>query len=131
MPLLKTSKTSASSRPLRVAVLVDLPRTAHSGGHVKGWESRAYALAQTDLPVELTLFFSGPEKTEWLAPHVCLRQLPPVFSTRNLRFLPYVPDYTDLAPYHPALAKELKNFDVIHTTDAYFAFSRTAERVSK
>jgi glycosyltransferase involved in cell wall biosynthesis len=117
--------------PLRVAVLVDLPRSALSGGHVKGWESRAKAVAASDLPVDLTLFFSGSGPTEYLAPNVCLRHLKPVFSTKNLRFLPYVPDHTDLAPYHPALAKELRHFDVIHTTDAYFAFSRTAEKISK
>lgn len=126
-----TPAASSSPRPLRVAVLIDLPRSALSGGHVKGWERRAKAIAASTLPLELTLFFSGPDKTEYLAPHVCMRQLPPVFSTKNLSFLPYVPDHTDLAPYHPALAKELRSFDIIHTTDAYFAFSRTAERVSK
>ncbi len=119
------------SRPLRVAALIDLPRSGLSGGHVKGWEYRAETVAASDMPLDLTVFFSGPEKTEILAPHVCLRQLPPVFSTKRLPFLSYVPDHTDLAPYHPALAKELPDFDVIHTTDAYFAFARTAERVAK
>lgn len=122
----------SSTRPLRVAVLVDLPRTKESGGHVKGWESRAKALAEaTNIPLDLTIYFSGPAHSEDLAPHVHLKHLPPVFSTKNLAFLPYVPDHTDLAPFHPALAKELKDFDVIHTTDAYFAFARTAERVAR
>ncbi|MDD3181905.1 MAG: glycosyltransferase [Alphaproteobacteria bacterium] len=125
MPATKTTPR------LRVAVLVDLPRSALSGGHVKGWESRAAAAAKSDIPIDLTVFFSGKERTDILAPHVRLRDLPPLFSTSRLSFLPYVPDNTDLAPYHPALAKELKEFDVIHTTDAYFAFSRTAERISK
>lgn len=122
---------SRPSRPVKVAVLVDLPRSDLSGGHVKGWESRAAAVAASSMQVDLTIFFSGPPKAEVLAPHVQLRQLKPVFSTKRLSFLPYVPDHTDLAPYHPELAKELRNFDVIHTTDAYFAYARTAERVSK
>lgn len=122
----------SGQKRLKVAVLVDLPRSTQSGGHVKGWESRAEAVAAAkDLPLDLTVYFSGAPRTETLSPHVRLRQLPPVFSTRNLPFLPYVPDHTDLAPYHFALAKELPAYDVIHTTDAYFAFARTAERISK
>lgn len=117
--------------PLRVAVLVDLPRTAKSGGHVKGWERLAKAAANTSLPLDLTVYFSGPDLTERLGPHAMIRQLPPVFSTARLKFLPYVPDHTDLAPYHFALARELKSFDIIHTTDGFFAFTRTAERISR
>ena len=41
-----------------------------------------------------------------------------------------MPDHTDLAPYHPRLARELGAYDVIHTTDAFFAFAKTAEGVS-
>jgi glycosyltransferase involved in cell wall biosynthesis len=60
-----------------------------------------------------------------------MEHLPPLFSTAQLKFLPYVPDHTDLAPYHPRLARELASYDVIHTTDAFFAFARTAEGVSR
>ncbi|MDD5586326.1 MAG: glycosyltransferase [Alphaproteobacteria bacterium] len=116
---------------LRVAALIDLPRSAKSGGHVKGWERLAAAAAASALPLDLTVYFSGPEMTEVLGPHTKVRQLPPVFSTARLKFLPYVPDHTDLAPYHFRLAHELKNFDVIHTTDGFFAFARTAERISR
>ncbi len=119
------------SEKIRVAALIDLPRSPLSGGHVKGWEKRAYAAAKMDLPIDFTIYFSGPEKTEILAPHVRIRQLPPVFSTARLKFLPYVPDHTDLAPYHPKLAKELKTFDVIHTTDGFFNFAQTAEKISR
>ncbi|MDD2324758.1 MAG: glycosyltransferase [Alphaproteobacteria bacterium] len=120
------------SRPLKVAALVDLPRCAVSGGHVRGWEYRAKAVAKSDRPIDLTVFFSGNQPMEELSPHVRFRHLPPVFSTARLRaILPYIPDNTDLAPYHPALAKELAAFDVIHTTDGFFAFSRTAEKISK
>ena len=59
------------------------------------------------------------------------RFLPPVFSTARLKFLPYVPAHTDLAPFHPRLAQELPRYDVIHTTDGFFAFARTAERVAR
>ncbi|MGE4351422.1 MAG: glycosyltransferase [Bdellovibrionales bacterium] len=125
------NKNSSPSARLRVAVLVNLPRHEISGGHVRGWEYRAKAAANCpELPLDLTVYFSGQEKTEILAPHVRLRHLPQLFSTAKLTFLPYVPDNTDLAPYHPALAKELKNYDVIHTTDAYFTFTRTAEKVA-
>ena len=117
--------------PIRVAALVDLPRTPESGGHVKCWERLAHAAANADLPLDLTVYFSGRQATEALGPGARMEHLPPVFSTAQLKFLPYVPDHTDLAPYHPQLARELANYDVIHTTDAFFAFARTAESMSR
>lgn len=116
---------------IKVAALIDLMRSPQSGGHVKSWENIARAAAQADLPLDLTVYFSGPTTTEILSPHVRIRQLPPVFSTSRLKFLPYIPDHTDLAPYHPALARALANSDIVHTTDAYFAFTRTAERLQR
>ena len=56
---------------------------------------------------------------------------PPVFSTERLPFLSHVPDHTDLAWHHRRLARSLPRYDVIHTTDAYFAYARTAMRVSQ
>jgi len=117
--------------PIRVAALVDLPRSPEAGGHVKCWERLADAAADGRLPLDLTVFFSGRRLREDLGPGARLEHLPPLFSTSQLKFLPYVPDHTDLAPYHPVLARELANFDVIHTTDAFFAFARTAESVSR
>lgn len=132
MPKLKLFKGKPGKpQSLRVAALVDLPRSASSGGHVKCWERLAVAAAHSELPLELTVYFSGPEKTEILGPHARIRQLPPVFSTKNLKFLPYIPDHTDLASFHPKLAKELANMDIIHTTDGFFAFAQTAERVAR
>jgi glycosyltransferase involved in cell wall biosynthesis len=116
---------------LKVAALVDLLRSPQSGGHVKGWERLAQAASNSNLPLDLTVFFSGTPLTEQISPHVTLRQLPQVFSTARLKFLPYLPDHTDLSPHHPGLAASLHEFDVVHTTDAYFAFTRTAERVCK
>ena len=114
----------------RVAVLIDLPRGATAGGHVKYWERIAHVASLQPLPFDLTFFFSGKDAVESLSPHVQLRALPPVFSSERLKFLPYVPAHTDLASYHAQLADELASFDLIHTTDAYFAFARTAERVA-
>ncbi len=123
---------STAPTRLRVAALIDLPRSQQSGGHVKCWERLAAAAADGALPLDLTVYFSGATRTETLGPHAHIRQLPPVFSTARLKpILPYVPDHTDLAPYHPALARELAGYDAIHTTDGYFAFARTAERVSR
>jgi glycosyltransferase involved in cell wall biosynthesis len=117
----------------RIAVLVDLPRTPEAGGHVKWWERLAAAAAEerNALPFDLTIYFSGQAPDETLGPHVRLGHLKPLFSTERLKFLPYTPDHTDLAPFHPRLARELARYDLIHTTDGFFAFARTAERVSR
>lgn len=116
---------------LKVAALIDLLRSPQSGGHVKSWERLAQAAARADLPLDLTVYFSGSAQTEILSPQVRIKQLPPVFSTARLKFLPYIPDHTDLAPYHPTLSRELADRDVIHTTDGFFAFTRTAERLHR
>ena len=118
-------------KPIRVAALVDLPRSPQAGGHVKCWERLAHAAADAALPLDLTVYFSGRRASEALGPATRLAHLPPVFSTAQLKFLPYVPDHTDLAPYHPQLARELSGYDVVHTTDAFFAFAKTAEGVSR
>ena len=123
-----------AARPFRVAALVDLQRSAQAGGHVKWWERLAAAAAETgdgDRPLDLTVYFSGDAPDEVLSPRVRLRHLPPLFSTARLSFLPYVPDHTDLAPYHPGLARQLPRYDLIHTTDGFFAFARTAERIAR
>jgi glycosyltransferase involved in cell wall biosynthesis len=118
-------------KTMRVAVLVDLPREAAAGGHVKYWERIAQAAVRENASVDLTVYFSGTGADEVLSSRVRFRFLPPVFSTAKLKFLPYVPAHTDLASFHPKLAAELPNFDVIHTTDGFFAFARTAERVTR
>ena len=57
------SETFASemraNRPIRVAALVDLPRSPQAGGHVKCWERLAHAAADGGLPLDLTVYFSG------------------------------------------------------------------------
>jgi len=55
--------------------------------------------------------------------------LPPVLSTARL--VRDVPDHTDIAPWHPRLARVLGDYDVIHTTDAFFCYARTATRFAR
>jgi glycosyltransferase involved in cell wall biosynthesis len=121
-----------ADRP-RIAALVDLPRSPQAGGHVKWWERLADAAAdeRDALPFDLTVYFSGDGPEEALSPRVRLRHLKPVFSTAHLTFLPYTPEHADLAPFHPRLARELSRYDLVHATDGFFAFARTAERIAR
>jgi glycosyltransferase involved in cell wall biosynthesis len=118
--------------PLRVAVLVDLPLGAAAGGHVRCWERLAEAARDFPDALDVTVHFMGlePERRE-LSDTVRYRIDPPVFGTHRLPFLSHVPDHTDLSPWHPTLARRLAQYDVIHTTDAYFAYARTAMVVSR
>ena len=120
--------------PVRVAVMVDLDWGPDAGGHVKCWERFANAALNHAAEIDLTVFVSGSEvATTEMGANVRFTTLPRVLSTQNLRWLTgNLPDHTDLSPWHPQLAARLTgNFDVLHTTDAYFAFARTAQRVAK
>jgi glycosyltransferase involved in cell wall biosynthesis len=119
------------SGPSRVHVLVDLARGPTSGGHVKSWERLAAAAVGLGEDVDLTVHFAGdaPE-TRALAANVRFVTHRSIFSSARLPFIATVPDHADLAPFHPELARSLERADVVHTTDAYFAFARTAERVA-
>jgi glycosyltransferase involved in cell wall biosynthesis len=114
-----------------VAVLVDLFWSPAAGGHVKFWERAAQGAAGL-AGLDLTVYFAAAKSgLHVVAPNVRYRLLRPVFSTARIPFLAHVPDHTDLAPYHPRLAQALVGHDVIHTTDAYFAYARTAARVAR
>lgn len=120
------------TRPLRVAVLVDLELGPRAGGHVKTWERFGQAASRVPDELDLTLFFSGGgRKEEILAPNLRYRFHGPILSTARLPFLSHVPAHADLAPFHPSLARGLKGFDVLHTTDGFFAFARTAAWVAR
>src|SRR5690348_11665153 len=122
-------EVDAGAKPIAVGVLVDLARRADSGGHVKCWERLAEAAA--DLPgLDLTVHFAGPGcGSENIAGNVRFVSEKPVFSTARLGFLlGEVPDDADLAPWHPRLAQALPRYDVVHTTDAFFAYAKTALR---
>jgi glycosyltransferase involved in cell wall biosynthesis len=121
-------KRSPGGRP-SVGVLVDLELTPSAGGHVKFWRNIASAAARHGCEFDLTLHFQGDvERHTVLADHVHLVTMPPAFSTARLSFLRENPDHTDIAPHHRRLAARLASYDVIHTTDAYFAYARTALR---
>jgi glycosyltransferase involved in cell wall biosynthesis len=119
-------------QPTKVHVLVDLPRRPGAGGHVKSWERLAHAAADLDGALDLTVHFAGDAPgTHALSSHVRFETHRPIFSSSRLPFLPEVPEHADLAPFHPGLARHLEAADLIHTTDAYFVFARTAERVAR
>ena len=112
-------------------VLVDLSLTPDAGGHVKCWERIAEAAVGCGDRLDLTVHFNGPAGSAGprrieLSPNVRYVLMPPVFSSRRL--VRQVPDHTDLAPWHPGLSRALQNYDVIHTTDAFFCYARTATR---
>ncbi len=115
--------------PVSVCVLVDLECNARAGGQVKYWQNVAAAAKRFSGELDLTVHYSGGT-FESPAPSENVRIVvhQPVFSTRRLPFLSGLPAHTDLAPFHPALARALSRYEVIHTTDCYFAFSRTAAR---
>lgn len=120
----------AMTKPLAVHVLIDLEWRDDAGGHIKCWERLAQA-ATDRADLDLTLHVAGEQaRIHPLAPHVRFHVHRPVFSTRALPFLGHVPDHSDLANYHPHLAATLKNADVIHTTDAFFNYARTAEKIA-
>ena len=132
LELANWSQMTSDGVPLRVAVLVDLERSPQAGGHVKSWERLAEAAARSNANLDLTVHFEGEAETcEVLAPHVRLMTHRPVFSTRRLAMLGVIADHTDLAPLHPRLLRLLADADVIHTTDAYFAYARTARRAAR
>ena len=44
---------------MKIAVLVDLKLSNHSGGHVKYWERLSEALTNLNHDLKLTIFFLG------------------------------------------------------------------------
>ncbi len=124
------STSMRTGRRLKVGVLVDLALTEQAGGHVKCWQRIAEAAVGCADRLDLTVHFSGPQPRRIeLSPSVRYVVLPPVLSTRRL--VREVPDHTDLAPWHPRLARALPDYDVIHTTDAFFCYARTATRFAR
>ncbi len=113
-----------------IAVLVDLMWRPDAGGHVKCWERLAEAAVRHPADLDLTVHFEAErDGRRELAPNVRYILHRPILSTSHLPFLSHVPDHTDLAPSQPRLKRHLGGCAVIHTTDAYFAFAGTAERL--
>jgi glycosyltransferase involved in cell wall biosynthesis len=127
-----TTRTRRPCAPLRVGVLVDLALTPAAGGHVKCWERLAQAALGFADRLDLTVHFMGhPRRNEILGDTVRYVVEPPVLATALLPFLSHLPDHADLSPWHPRLARALKSYEVIHTTDVYFAYARTATIVAR
>jgi glycosyltransferase involved in cell wall biosynthesis len=121
---------TAPAQRLKVGVLVDLALTPHAGGHVKCWQRLAEAAVDCVDRLDLTVHFQGREPGELpLSPTVRYRLLPPMLS--SARLVRDMPDETDLARWHPLLARALGDYDVIHTTDAFFCYARTATRFAR
>ncbi|MBX6320903.1 MAG: glycosyltransferase [Rhodospirillaceae bacterium] len=118
--------------PLRVGVLIDLEWSPRAGGHVKSWERLAEAATRLPDLVDLTIHLQGRAGRVCIfANNVRFATHRPVFSTAMLLARSSVPDHTDLAPLHPGLLNRLWRYDVIHTTDAHFAYARTARLAAR
>ncbi|MBI5119586.1 MAG: glycosyltransferase [Rhodospirillales bacterium] len=119
-------------RRLKIGVLVDLERRPTAGGHVKCWERLARAAVLRD-DIDMTVHVQNAhEGVETLSDHVRFISHRPVFSTERLSWLlGNIPDHTDLSPWHPAIARALPGYDVVHTTDAFFSMAATALSVCK
>src|SRR5580693_4116666 len=122
----------SSEEHMRVAVCVDLERSARSGGQFRFWEKLAHAAARSTPSFDLTVHVQGRRHgIDALAPHVRFVAHRPMLSTQWLGLSPEIPEHTDLAPFHAGLWRHLGSADVIHTTDAYFAYARTAAAASR
>ena len=131
-PGLAEAPVAPAPQQLRVAALVNLAQGTGAGGHVKCWERLAQAALGFEGTLDLTVYFMGSEAAlRPLGRNVRYAIERPVFATQRVPFLSHVPDHTDLASWHARLARQLPQYDVIHTTDAYFAFSRTAVGVAR
>jgi glycosyltransferase involved in cell wall biosynthesis len=132
-PAIAVGRTAAvAERKLRVGVLVDLEYSPAAGGHVKCWQRLAEAAVDFPDTLDLTVHFNGPREQELpLSPSVRYALLPPVFSTARLMRDSHLPDHTDIAPWHAQLARRLPHYNVIHTTDAFFCYTRTAARFAR
>ncbi|MBL8671767.1 MAG: glycosyltransferase [Alphaproteobacteria bacterium] len=112
-------------------MLVDLEWGPRAGGHVKCWERFAEAAAMVPDAVDLTVYFLGHAEGEIeVASNARYRLLAPLLGTNRFRLLKQGAGDTDLAPYHPKLARLLAEHDVLHATDV-FTFARTALRVAQ
>lgn len=119
---------SPATTPLKVAVLINhRPNHAGETGGLAGTWERVSCVAQGRADLDLTVFFLGARRQELVhAPNVRHILLPPVFGTERLPFLQTIPTHTDLAPFHPTLFRRLRGFHVLHTTDTFHAFAKTA-----
>jgi glycosyltransferase involved in cell wall biosynthesis len=129
-----SSGSRAAGRPIdrrSIAVLVDLELADHAGGHVKCWQRIAEASGHFTELMDLTVYFLGErESIVEIGANARYVTLPPCLGTRRFGFLAQGAGHTDLAPFHPRLARLLCWHDTFHATDV-FAFAQTARRVAR
>ena len=114
----------------KVAILVDLELGLKSGGHVKFWEN-IYLSLKSKSSVDLTFFFLGKKRKVYISDKILIKTNKPIISSKILRVIGVDADHTDLFFFNPWLFFELKNFDLIHTTDQLYCMSNTAKLASK
>ncbi len=116
----------------KIAILVDLELNEKSGGHVKFWERISHSLVKKKLNIDLVFFFLGKKKKIIkVSKNINFHIDKPVFSSSNLRFLGIDADSTDLSPIKLRLLFELRNYNLIHTTDQLHCMAKTAKLASK
>ncbi len=116
----------------KIAILIDLESNEKSGGHVKFWERISQSLEKRKLNIDLVFFFLG-KKREIIkvSENINFNIYKPGFSSSNLSFLGIDADSTDLSPINLRLLFELKNYNLIHSTDQLHCMAKTAKLASK
>jgi glycosyltransferase involved in cell wall biosynthesis len=108
----------------KVDALITLYHSENAGGHVKCWQCFAEAAAATP-ELDLTVYFLGERhETITLNDHSRITTFRPVLGNRWL-CAGNRTNQTDLAPFHPALARALRRDSIWHITDT-FSFGLTA-----
>lgn len=116
----------------KIAILVDLELNDQSGGHVKFWERISQSLVKKKLNIDLVFFFLGKKKkTIKVSENINFHIYKPGFSSSNLSFLGIDADTTDLSPINLGLFFELRNYNLIHTTDQLHCMAKTAKLASR
>ena len=116
----------------KIAILIDLERNEKSGGHVKFWEKISQSLVKKKLNFDLVFFFLGKEKKIIkVSENINFHIYKPVFPSANLRFLGIDADSTDLSPINLRLLFQLRNYNLIHSTDQLHCMAKTAKLASQ
>ena len=116
----------------KIAILIDLESNEKSGGHVKFWERISLSLEKKKLNIDLVFFFLGKKrKIIKVSENINFNIYKPGFSSSNFSFLGIDADSTDLSPINLRLLFELKNYNLIHSTDQLHCMAKTAKLASK
>lgn len=119
---------------LKVAVFIDHPLKNQSGGLAQCWKNLAQAAAVFESDLRLDIHFLGDRQTqEQRAKNIFYWTHPPLLGTQRFFFLKEIPDHADLVPLNPWVWSCLKkmNYDLLHTTNTFLAFAKTALRFAK